>query len=145
DFIKRLSDLFVSAFAIVSLSPLFILIAIAIKLDSKGSVLFRQKRLCRGAAEFTIYKFRTMQENAPDVRNADGSTFNSPNDSRVTRIGQILRSTSLDELPQLFNILFGAMSLVGPRPDQVDQEEFYVGNEWQRHLVKPGITGLAQI
>src|SRR5260221_522157 len=85
-----------------------------------------------------------MIENAPDYRNADGSTFNGANDSRVTRVGRILRGTSLDELPQLFNILAGAMSLVGPRPDLVDQARFYSGDESRRLLVKPGITGLAQ-
>jgi undecaprenyl phosphate N,N'-diacetylbacillosamine 1-phosphate transferase len=145
DTLKRLFDFFVSLVALIVLSPLFAVIAIAIKLDSKGSVWFTQERLCRGAAEFTLFKFRTMVENAPDLRNSDGSTFNSPNDSRVTRVGGFLRKTSLDELPQFLNILSGSMSLVGPRPDQVDQERFYVGNEWQRNLVKPGITGLAQI
>lgn len=145
DSLKRLFDIFVSAIALVVLSPVFVAIAIAIKFDSEGSVWFRQERLCRGAEEFTLYKFRTMVENAPDFRNSDGSTFNSPNDTRVTRVGRFLRKTSLDELPQLFNILIGSMSLVGPRPDQVDQEQYYVGNEWQRNLVKPGITGLAQI
>lgn len=145
DFIKRVFDLLVAAFSLVGLSPLLLLISVAIKLDSRGSVLFQQERLCRGAAEFTLYKFRTMIENAPDLRNSDGSTFNSPTDTRVTRIGRFLRSTSLDELPQLINILLGQMTFVGPRPDQVDQEEFYTGDEWKRNLVKPGITGLAQI
>ncbi len=145
DFIKRLFDLVVSAILLVVLSPLFVLIAIAIRLDSKGSVWFTQERLCRGAEEFTLFKFRTMIQNAPDLRNSDGSTFNSSNDSRVTRVGNFLRKTSLDELPQLLNILFGSMSFVGPRPDQVDQEVFYVGDEWKRNMVKPGITGLAQI
>lgn len=145
DFIKRLFDLTVSAIALVVLSPVLLLIAVAIKLDSKGSVWFTQKRLCRGAEEFTVYKFRTMIQDAPDLRNSDGSTFNSPNDSRVTRVGNFLRKTSLDELPQLLNIFLGSMSFVGPRPDQVDQEVFYVGDEWKRNIVKPGITGLAQI
>jgi len=145
DFIKRLFDVCMSLSAIIILSPLFLLIVIAIKLDSRGAVIFRQERLCRGAAEFTLYKFRTMIENASDLLNPDGSTFNCRTDNRVTRIGRILRSTSLDGLPQLLNILRGSMSVVGPRPDRVDQEEFYVGDEWKRNLVKPGITGLAQI
>jgi len=122
-----------------------LLIAVAIKLTSIGPVMFYQERLCRGAAEFTLFKFRTMIVDAPDLRNSDGSTFNAANDPRVTSVGRILRSTSLDELPQLLNVLIGSMSLVGPRPDQVDQEEFYVGDEWKKNLVKPGITGLAQI
>jgi lipopolysaccharide/colanic/teichoic acid biosynthesis glycosyltransferase len=145
DSIKRCIDIFVSLFALIVLSPVFLLIAIAIKLTSKGPVMFYQERLCRGAAEFTVFKFRTMIHNAPDLRNPDGSTFNSTTDARVTSVGRILRSTSLDELPQLLNVFLGSMSLVGPRPDQVDQEEFYVGDEWKKNLVKPGITGLAQI
>lgn len=141
---KRAIDVVFSSMALLLLSPLFLLIAIAIRFDSKGRVFFRQKRLARGGVPFTLYKFRTMFENAPDFRNADGSTFNSPCDVRVTRIGRILRRTSLDELPQLCNILAGDMSLVGPRPDLVDQARFYSGDEWRRNLVKPGITGLAQ-
>ena len=141
---KRIMDLAVSSAALVFLSPLFALIAIVVRFDSPGSVLFRQRRLGRNGRPFTLYKFRTMIEDAPDYRNPDGSTFNSPNDERVTRVGDVLRRTSLDELPQLFNVLIGAMSLVGPRPDQVDQARFYRGDEWRRNLVKPGITGLAQ-
>ena len=144
EFAKRTLDVLVSSIALVMLSPLLMLLAIAIRFDSPGAVLFCQKRSCRGGSAFTLYKFRTMIENAPDYRNADGSTFNAPGDARVTRLGHFLRSTSLDELPQLFNILTGAMSLVGPRPDLVDQSQFYAPDEWRRLLVKPGITGLAQ-
>jgi lipopolysaccharide/colanic/teichoic acid biosynthesis glycosyltransferase len=143
--IKRTADIAGSLVALVFLSPLLLLIAIAIRLDSTGSVWFRQERLGRNGVPFTLLKFRTMIVDAPDYRNADGSTFNSANDARVTRVGRFLRRTSLDELPQLFNVLDGAMSLVGPRPDQVDQARFYSGDEWRRNLVKPGITGLAQI
>jgi len=142
---KRGIDLAVSTIALILLSPLLVLIAIFIWLDSYGSVVFRQERLGRGARTFTLYKFRTMIENPPDLRNSDGSTFNSPRDPRVTRVGRILRRTSLDELPQLFNVFVGTMSLVGPRPDQVDQARFYSSEEWRRTVVKPGITGLAQI
>ena len=141
---KRAIDVMASSTALVLLSPLLFLIAITIRWDSVGPVLFCQKRVGRGGLAFTLYKFRTMIVNAPDIRNNDGSTFNSPGDQRVTQIGRILRRTSLDELPQLFNILAGEMSLVGPRPDLVDQTCFYRGDEWRRNLVKPGITGLAQ-
>lgn len=141
---KRTIDIVVSVTVFGLISPLLILIAIAIRLDSRGGALFRQKRLGRRGASFTLLKFRTMVVDAPDFRNADGSTFNSSYDTRVTRVGAFLRSTSLDELPQLFNILAGHMSLVGPRPDLVDQQQFYSGDEWRRNLVKPGITGLAQ-
>ena len=142
---KRVIDMAVSSMALVLLSPLMALIAIAIRLDSPASVLFSQQRLARGGVAFTLYKFRTMIVDAPDIRNDDGSTFNSPADVRVTRVGRFLRRTSLDELPQLFNVLTGKMSLVGPRPDQVDQARFYSDAEWGRSVVKPGITGLAQI
>jgi len=145
DAAKRVIDVAVSATALVLVSPLLLLIAIAIRFDSRGPVLFQQARLGRFSVGFTLFKFRTMIENAPDYRNADGSSFNSAGDARVTRLGHFLRRTSLDELPQLFNILAGEMSLVGPRPDQVDQAKYYAGEEWRRTLVKPGITGLAQI
>jgi len=143
--VKRAIDLAFSIIALVLLSPLLVLIAIIIRLEGCGRIFFHQERLGRGARTFTLYKFRTMIENAPDLRNSDGSTFNSPRDPRVTRVGRILRRTSLDELPQLFNVLNGTMSLVGPRPDQMDQARFYSGEEWRRTVVKPGITGLAQI
>ena len=142
---KRAIDIVVSSIFLGLFSPLMALVAIAIYLDSSGSVLFRQERLARGAVAFTLYKFRTMIVDAPDIRNDDGSTFNSPADARVTRVGRFLRRTSLDELPQLINVLTGQMSLVGPRPDQVDQARFYSHAEWGRSVVKPGITGLAQI
>jgi undecaprenyl phosphate N,N'-diacetylbacillosamine 1-phosphate transferase len=142
---KRAIDIAVSSVALALLSPFMMLIAIAIRLDSPGSVLCRQQRLARRGLAFRLYKFRTMIVDAPDIRNADGSTFNSPADARVTGVGRFLRRTSLDELPQLFNVLTGEMSLVGPRPDQVDQARFYTYAEWGRSEVKPGITGLAQI
>ena len=142
---KRLIDIVVSAAALVLLSPLFALIAIAILFDSPGKVLLRQERSGLGGLSFTLFKFRTMLENAPDLRNPDGSTYNSLADARVTRVGHLLRITSLDELPQLLNVLVGEMSLVGPRPDLVDQSRYYGVDEWRRLKVKPGITGLAQI
>lgn len=142
---KRAIDVAFSSIALILLSPLFALIAIAIRLDSSGSIVFRQRRLGRSGVPFIFYKFRTMIEHAPDLRNDDGSTFNSSRDPRLTRVGRLLRRTSLDELPQLLNVLAGTMSLVGPRPDQVDQARFYLGNEGRRNLVKPGITGLAQV
>jgi undecaprenyl phosphate N,N'-diacetylbacillosamine 1-phosphate transferase len=144
-FVKRTADVVLSLLAIALSGPLLVVIAIALRLDSKGAICFTQQRLARGAQPFMVYKFRTMIENAPDFRNEDGSTFNSPTDERVTRVGRFLRRTSLDELPQFFNVLFGSMSLVGPRPDQVDQARFYSAEEWRRTHVKPGITGLAQI
>lgn len=143
--IKRSLDLVASAVAMFLLSPILLILALAVRHDSNGPATFRQKRLGKGGRVFYCYKFRTMIVDAPDLRNADGSTVNSEDDARVTRAGRILRKTSLDELPQLFNVLKGDMSLVGPRPDQADQIRFYAPHEMLRLSVRPGITGLAQI
>lgn len=142
---KRLVDMLGAGAALIVLLPLIAAAALAIKLTSPGPVFFRQRRLGRHGDPFNLYKFRSMRVNAPDVRNPDGSAFSGEDDPRVTSIGRFLRKSSLDELPQLWNVLAGEMSLVGPRPDQVDQIRFY--DEWERRklLVKPGITGLAQI
>ncbi|HEX5430691.1 MAG TPA: sugar transferase, partial [Bryobacteraceae bacterium] len=101
--------------------------------------------LGRGGRAFTLYKFRSMYLNAPDWRNPDGSCISAGDDPRVTPLGRFLRRTSLDELPQLFNVLKGDMSLVGPRPDQADQLRFYTEAERRKLWVRPGLTGLAQL
>ena len=144
-FVKRTVDVIVSVLGIVACLPIFILISMLVKLNSSGPALFVQMRMGLNGRAFKTYKFRTMLLNAPDIRNADGSAFSSNIDPRVTSVGKWLRKTSLDELPQFFNVLFGEMSLVGPRPDLVDQIRFYTESEKQRLNVKPGITGLAQI
>jgi lipopolysaccharide/colanic/teichoic acid biosynthesis glycosyltransferase len=143
--VKRLIDILVSAVALLLLSPLLAAVAIAVRVTSAGPVFFRQWRLGRRGVPFSILKFRTMVQNAPDVRNPDGSTFSGLADPRVTSLGRWLRATSLDELPQLWNVLVGEMSLVGPRPDQVDQLRFYTCEERSKLDVRPGMTGLAQI
>jgi len=143
--LKRGLDIIVSGVALFLLGPILLLIALAIRLDSPGPALFRQKRLGKGGASFEIYKFRTMLVGAPDLRNPDGSTQQPADDPRLTRVGRILRQASLDELPQLINVLRGEMSLVGPRPDQVDQLNYYTPEERRKLAVKPGITGLAQV
>lgn len=127
------------------LTPVLLLIAIAVRLNSEGPAIFRQRRAGKAGRSFECYKFRTMFQDAADIRNIDGSTFSSKDDSRVTRVGRILRRTSIDELPQLINVLKGEMSLVGPRPDQIDQVQLYTQGEACRLSVKPGLTGLAQI
>jgi lipopolysaccharide/colanic/teichoic acid biosynthesis glycosyltransferase len=142
---KRWLDVIVSGTALVVLSPLLLILAFLVRLGSTGPVLFLQKRLGKDGKPFTCYKFRTMYVNCADIRNPDGSTFNSEDDPRVTGVGRFLRKTSMDELPQLFNVLRGEMSLVGPRPDQVDQAKYYTVAERRKLEVKPGITGLAQI
>jgi undecaprenyl phosphate N,N'-diacetylbacillosamine 1-phosphate transferase len=143
--VKRAIDVVVSFVALAVLSPLLLLIALAVRLTSPGPALFRQRRLGKDGVPFTLYKFRSMFVNSPDIRNPDGSTFNAKDDPRVTPLGRFLRKTSLDELPQLINVLKGDMSLVGPRPDQVDQYQYYSAEEKRKLLVKPGITGLAAV
>jgi len=141
---KRMLDLAVAGIAILLFLPLFALITLAIILDSKGPVLFRQRRAGEDGKLFGIYKFRSMHvlEDGTDVVQA------LKGDVRITRIGRFLRASSLDELPQLFNVLSGEMSLVGPRPHALAHDEFYaarIANYRVRHQVKPGMTGWAQV
>ncbi|KYH30142.1 MULTISPECIES: sugar transferase [Clostridium] len=150
--VKRFMDIVLSLIGIIILIPFYILIAIAIKLDSKGPVIFKQTRVGKDNVPFKIYKFRTMvpdaekkRELAIDADNIENFIFQSKSDNRITRVGSFLRKTSLDEIPQLFNVLIGNMSLVGPRPEIPDVVKFYPEEYKQRLLVLPGITGLAQI
>jgi lipopolysaccharide/colanic/teichoic acid biosynthesis glycosyltransferase len=142
---KRLLDVAVAGLGLLLASPVLLALAAAVRATSPGPVLFRQERLGRAGRNFRICKFRSMYVDVPDLRNADGSSFSSGQDPRVTPVGRFLRRTSLDELPQLINVLAGDMSLVGPRPDQVDQLRYYTAGEHSKLLVKPGLTGLAQI
>ena len=142
--VKRVLDVILSLAALVLLSPILILIALAVVLDSRGPVFFRQRRTGRHGKIFSIYKFRTMHvlEDGAAVRQARAG------DRRITGLGRFLRVTSLDELPQLLNVLAGDMSLVGPRPHAVAHDAFYAGcvrNYRLRQLVRPGITGWAQV
>ena len=141
---KTVFDKVASFFILMALSPLLVVVAIAIKLESKGPIIFRQKRNGLNNQEFLIWKFRTMtvMENGSDVKQAE------KHDARITRIGNILRKTSIDELPQFINVLLGDMSIVGPRPHPVALNEKYcllVYHYDHRTAVKPGLTGLAQI
>jgi sugar transferase EpsL len=138
-------DFVLSVPALVLLSPVMLIVALCVRLTSKGPALYRQARLGLHGRPFWLLKFRTMYRDSPDLRNPDGSAFSAAKDARVTSIGGFLRATSLDELPQLINVVKGEMSLVGPRPDQVDQIQYYTETEKKKLLVKPGITGLAQI
>lgn len=142
---KRFVDLFVSFFLLVVFWPLFILVAFIIKLDSKGTVFYRQKRVGIDGYEYVLIKFRTMYMEA---EKETGPVWTVKNDSRVTRIGRILRRTSIDELPQLINVLKGEMSLVGPRPERpyfVKQFRSQIPKYLERHRVKSGMTGWAQV
>lgn len=150
--IKRFFDIILSLIGIIILSPVFLLVFIFIKCDSKGPALFKQVRVGKYEKDFIIYKFRTMIVNAEkkkelqiDANNIENFVFQSKSDSRITKVGNFLRKSSLDELPQLFNVLNGTMSLVGPRPEIPDVVKFYPESYRQRLLVTPGITGLAQV
>lgn len=145
---KRLFDIVCSAAALVLLSPLMIVVAILIKLESRGPVFFRQVRAGEGSRQFAIFKFRSMRAEASDHH---GALSTQRSDPRITRVGRFIRQTSIDELPQLFNVLRGEMSMVGPRPHALGslagEELFWEVTQayWIRHALKPGITGLAQI
>lgn len=139
--LKRGFDIVVSVCAVVILAPLLLVLGVGIKLSSPGDILFRQVRVGKNDSRFNLYKFRSMVSDAEAV----GSYQTADNDPRITKFGSFLRHTSLDELPQLFNILKGDMSLVGPRPDVPAQQSNYSPEEWnERVSVKPGLTGLAQ-
>ena len=152
-FLKRLIDIVGSGLGILILIPVFLIIGILIKLeDPKGSVFFSQKRNGLNGKEFNMYKFRSMVHNAEDLLESlmsknemDGPVFKIKDDPRITKIGKFIRKTSLDELPQLFNVLKGDMSLVGPRPPIPREVIQYNKYQYQRLLVKPGITRYWQI
>jgi exopolysaccharide biosynthesis polyprenyl glycosylphosphotransferase len=150
--IKRTMDLVGSTLGLIAISPLLLGIAIAVRLDSRGPILFRQVRVGRDGERFRVMKFRTMVANAEDLKDglrdqneADGGLFKIENDPRITRVGRILRKTSLDELPQLFNVFLGEMSLVGPRPLVLDEDNKIEGWRRRRLHLTPGMTGHWQI
>ena len=155
--LKRAIDLVGSAVCLVLLSPVFLLLALAIVLDSGRPVLFRQVRLARGLREFRVLKFRTMKLDATSEMHEDyikklatgqvdaEGLKKLTADPRVTRVGRFLRKTSLDELPQLVNVFVGNMSLVGPRPALEYELQYYTDGHFDRFAVKPGMTGLWQV
>lgn len=140
--IERFFDIAAGCFALGVLAIPFIIIAIAIKLESRGPVFYKQPRAGKGGKPFHMVKFRTMVDGAEHM----GLGFEvARNDSRITRVGNLLRAWSFDELPQIFNIIDGTMSIVGPRPARMDQIEMFTLDERKRMLVKPGLTGWAQV
>jgi len=148
-YVKRAIDILIATIALVLLSPVFLIIAILIKLESKGPVFFAHKRIGKNGKTFKLWKFRTMVPNAeeliktftPEQMKEFQENFKLENDPRITRIGKILRKTSLDELPQLVNILKGELSIIGPRPIVQDELEKYQNNKWKFLSVTPGLTG----
>lgn len=139
--VKRIFDFLVSLLGIIILSPIFIIVSIAIKLDSKGNILFLQKRVGRYGKEFNIYKFRTMVTDAEKL----GKQITIGKDNRITRVGAFLRKFKIDELPQLFNVLKGDMSLVGPRPEVPKYVSLYTEEQKKVLNVRPGITDIASL
>ncbi len=138
---KRLLDILISLPSIILLSPVLVFIILVIKLTGKGRAIFKQQRAGKNGKPFTFYKFRTMKTDADPF----GPSPKSANDPRLTKIGKFLRESSLDELPQLLNVLKADMSIVGPRPLYLEQIEEWNERQKKRLLVKPGLTGLAQI
>jgi lipopolysaccharide/colanic/teichoic acid biosynthesis glycosyltransferase len=155
----RMLDLSVAGVLLLVLAPLLVVIALMVRIDSKGPVLFRQRRVGRGRREFTMLKFRTMRSDADATRHRNyiqtlidgdreserGHLYKLSVDDRVTPVGRFLRSWSLDELPQMVNVLFGQMALVGPRPVIPYEVEMYPDSYLRRFAVKPGLTGLWQV
>ena len=140
-FVKRLFDIFFSIMIILVLFPILVFICILIKIDSKGSIFFKQLRVGKKGKFFSIYKFRTMVSNADQI----GPILTEKKDFRITPFGKVLRRTSLDEIPNLINVLKGEMSVIGPRPDVIEIVSGY--NKWQKLVlgINPGITGFSQV
>ena len=150
--LKRSFDIIASVIGLVVLSPVFLAIAIAIKCDDGGPVFYDQIRIGKNGKKFKMYKFRSMRVNAEDEieklqehSEVDGAMFKMKNDPRVTRVGKFIRKTSIDEFPQLLNVLLGQMSIVGPRPPLPREVADYTQYDKQRLYVKPGCTGLWQV
>lgn len=152
EFVKRIIDILLSVLAIIVLSPIFLIVAIAIKLDSSGPVVYSQTRVGKNEKHFKMFKFRSMVINAEDMlkdlkpmNEMDGPMFKIKEDPRITKIGRFIRKTSIDELPQLINILRGEMSIVGPRPSLPSEVEEFEPWMMERFVVKPGLTCFWQV
>lgn len=151
--LKRAMDIIISIVAIIIASPIMLITAIAVKLDSPGPAIFAQKRVGQNGRTFKLYKFRSMYTDAEERKKdllaqneiQGGVMFKMKNDPRVTKVGKFIRKTSIDELPQLFNVLKGSMSLVGTRPPTLDEVAKYKKGQWRRISIKPGITGMWQV
>ena len=137
-------DLILTVIALPFWIAILFIIGPIIYFQDKGPIFYNSFRLGKDGNIFKMYKFRSMKMGAPDIRNEDGSTFNAENDPRLTNIGKFIRKTSLDETPQLFNIIKGDMSVIGPRPDLPEHIELYEGDEKRKLEIRPGITGYNQ-
>ena len=142
--IKRILDFIIGLIALPFIIVITLIMAPIIYINDKGPIFYNASRLGRNGKPFKMYKFRSMMVNAPDIRNKDGSTYNGDDDPRVTKVGRFMRKTSIDELPQFLNVLLGDMSLIGPRPDPLDDMEIYTEHQKMKLNVRPGITGYNQ-
>jgi undecaprenyl phosphate N,N'-diacetylbacillosamine 1-phosphate transferase len=144
NFFKRIFDLILALIALPFWFVILVIVGSIIYFQDKGSIFYNAPRLGKDGKVFKMYKFRSMKMNAPDLRNDDGSTFNAEDDPRLTKIGKLIRKTSLDETPQLLNIIKGDMSIIGPRPDLPEHFSLYEGNEERKLEIRPGVTGFNQ-
>ncbi len=144
NFVKRMIDLIVSIIIFPFFLILYIIIGIMIKIEDRGNILYKANRIGKDGKIFKMYKFRSMKMNSPNILNKDGSTYNSKNDPRVTKIGKFIRETSIDEIPQIINVIKGDMSLIGPRASLEETLNTYQEDEKDKMKVRPGITGYTQ-
>lgn len=142
--IKRILDFIIGLIALPFIIVITLIMAPIIYFNDKGPIFYNASRLGKNGKPFKMYKYRSMMVNAPDIRNKDGSTYNGDDDPRVTKVGRFMRKTSIDELPQFLNVLLGDMSLIGPRPDPLDDMEIYTEYQKKKLNVRPGITGYNQ-
>ena len=143
-FVKRGFDFIISLIALPFFAILYLVVGLAIKIEDGGPIFYKAERIGKNGSLLKMYKFRSMKVNAPNLLNPDGSTFNSATDSRVTKVGKIIRETSIDEIPQILNILKGEMSIIGPRASGYEALESYKEDEKDKMDVVPGITGYTQ-
>lgn len=143
-YIKRILDFILAIIAFPFFILIYIVVGIAIKLEDGGKVFYKAQRIGKDSKIFEMYKFRSMKENAPNILNEDGSTYNSEKDERVTSVGKFIRETSLDETAQIINVLKGEMSIVGPRASGAEMLDTYQYDEIDKMIVRPGITGYTQ-
>lgn len=143
-FVKRGLDLLLTLLTVPFFLILLVFVSIAIKREDAGPIFYKSKRIGKNFKVFTMYKFRSMRVNAPNQYNPDGSTYNSKQDTRLTKVGKILRETSIDETPQIINVIKGEMSIIGPRPGDYESMDTYKEDEVGKMKVLPGITGYSQ-
>lgn len=143
-FIKRTFDLVCSLIVFPFFCILYVIVGIAIKIEDRGPIFYMADRIGKDGTLLRMYKFRSMKVNSPNIVNPDGSTYNSPTDSRLTKVGKFIRETSIDEIPQIINVIKGEMSLIGPRASEYDALPGYKEDELDKLKVLPGITGYTQ-